>query len=58
MSPISRGIDRIFVDGFGTDADTNGRFKKLLRSGGDGLSTAFDMPTLLGREFGRPVGQR
>ena len=36
--------------GFGTAADTNTRFKELLRSGGDGLSTAFDMPTLLGRD--------
>jgi methylmalonyl-CoA mutase N-terminal domain/subunit len=36
--------------GFGTAADTNGRFKELLRAGGDGLSTAFDMPTLLGRD--------
>ena len=34
--------------GFGTAADTNARFKELLRSGGSGLSTAFDMPTLLG----------
>src|SRR5580704_3160491 len=33
--------------GFGTAQDTNLRFKELLRSGGDGLSTAFDMPTLL-----------
>jgi methylmalonyl-CoA mutase N-terminal domain/subunit len=36
--------------GFGTAADTNARFKELLRAGGDGLSTAFDMPTLLGRD--------
>ncbi|HEX3621698.1 MAG TPA: methylmalonyl-CoA mutase family protein, partial [Acidimicrobiales bacterium] len=36
--------------GFGSAADTNGRFKELLRAGGDGLSTAFDMPTLLGRD--------
>src|SRR5580693_9078274 len=36
--------------GFGTAQDTNGRFKELLRSGGNGLSTAFDMPTLLGRD--------
>ena len=36
--------------GFGSAADTNGRFKELLRVGGDGLSTAFDMPTLLGRD--------
>src|SRR5215510_11291749 len=34
--------------GFGTAEDTNGRFKEILRSGGTGLSTAFDMPTLLG----------
>ena len=36
--------------GFGTAEDTNVRFKELLRSGGSGLSTAFDMPTLLGRD--------
>ena len=36
--------------GFGTAEDTNHRFKELLRSGGNGLSTAFDMPTLLGRD--------
>src|SRR5579864_4686831 len=36
--------------GFGTAADTNGRFKELLASGGNGLSTAFDMPTLMGRD--------
>ena len=40
--------------GFGTAADTNGRFKELLRAGGDGLSTAFDMPTLLGRDSDDP----
>ncbi len=34
--------------GFGTAEDTNARFKALLRNGGSGLSTAFDMPTLLG----------
>jgi methylmalonyl-CoA mutase N-terminal domain/subunit len=36
--------------GFGTAEDTNGRFKELLRAGASGLSTAFDMPTLLGRD--------
>ena len=36
--------------GFGSAEDTNHRFKELLRAGGDGLSTAFDMPTLLGRD--------
>jgi methylmalonyl-CoA mutase N-terminal domain/subunit len=40
--------------GFGSAADTNGRFKELLRAGGDGLSTAFDMPTLLGRDSDDP----
>jgi methylmalonyl-CoA mutase N-terminal domain/subunit len=40
---------RMFA-GFGTAEDTNARFKELLHSGGGGLSTAFDMPTLLGRD--------
>jgi methylmalonyl-CoA mutase, N-terminal domain len=38
---------RMFA-GFGTAEDTNWRFKEIIKSGGDGLSTAFDMPTLLG----------
>ena len=40
---------RMFA-GFGTAEDTNGRFKDILRNGGTGLSTAFDMPTLMGRD--------
>src|SRR3954463_7641726 len=40
---------RMFA-GFGTAEDTNARFKEILRSGGDGLSTAFDLPTLMGRD--------
>src|SRR3954471_23535392 len=40
---------RMFA-GFGTAVDTNGRFHEILRAGGDGLSTAFDLPTLLGRD--------
>ena len=40
---------RMFA-GFGTAVDTNGRFKDILRNGGTGLSTAFDMPTLMGRD--------
>ncbi|MDH3680760.1 MAG: methylmalonyl-CoA mutase family protein [Acidimicrobiia bacterium] len=40
---------RMFA-GFGTAEDTNLRFKELLRHGGTGLSTAFDMPTLMGRD--------
>ncbi|MEM7049716.1 MAG: methylmalonyl-CoA mutase family protein [Acidobacteriota bacterium] len=34
--------------GFGTAADTNERFKYLLANGQDGLSVAFDLPTLYG----------
>lgn len=40
---------RMFA-GFGTAADTNRRFKELLAAGGTGLSTAFDMPTLMGAD--------
>jgi len=36
--------------GFGTPEDTNGRFKYLLANGQTGLSTAFDLPTLMGRD--------
>ncbi len=43
--------------GFGTASDTNGRFHGLLRAGGDGLSTAFDMPTLLGRDSDDPLAR-
>ena len=38
---------RMFA-GFGTPEDTNRRFKYLLEHGQTGLSTAFDMPTLMG----------
>ena len=34
--------------GFGLAEDTNQRFHFLLKQGQDGLSTAFDMPTLMG----------
>src|SRR5580698_8962954 len=43
--------------GFGSAADTNERFKELLRAGGDGLSTAFDMPTLLGCDSDDPLAK-
>ena len=45
---------RMFA-GFGTAEDTNWRFKEILKSGGDGLSTAFDMPTLLGIDSDDPM---
>ena len=40
---------RMFA-GFGTAPDTNRRFHELLDAGGDGLSTAFDLPTLMGKD--------
>lgn len=36
--------------GYGTAKDTNARFKYLLSHGETGLSVAFDMPTLMGRD--------
>ena len=45
---------RMFA-GFGTPADTNERFKAILAAGGDGLSTAFDMPTLMGLDSDDPM---
>jgi len=36
--------------GFGTPEETNGRYKALLKAGGTGLSVAFDLPTLMGRD--------
>ncbi len=40
---------RMFA-GFGIAPDTNRRFHELLDAGSDGLSTAFDLPTLMGRD--------
>jgi methylmalonyl-CoA mutase, N-terminal domain len=36
--------------GFGTPEDTNERYKTLLRAGSTGLSVAYDLPTLMGRD--------
>jgi methylmalonyl-CoA mutase N-terminal domain/subunit len=36
--------------GFGTPEDTNARYKALLAAGSTGLSVAFDLPTLMGRD--------
>lgn len=41
--------------GFGTPEDTNRRFKYLLEHGETGLSTAFDMPTLMGYDSDSPL---
>jgi len=40
--------------GFGSAEETNARFKFLLQQGQTGLSTAFDMPTLLGYDSDHP----
>ena len=41
--------------GFGTAEDTNRRFHEILEAGGDGLSVAFDLPTLMGRDSDDPL---
>ncbi len=41
--------------GFGSPEDTNERFKYLLKKGQTGLSVAFDLPTLMGRDSDDPV---
>ncbi len=47
---------RMFA-GFGTAEDTNVRFRDLLRAGGDGLSVAYDLPTLMGRDSDDPLSE-
>jgi methylmalonyl-CoA mutase N-terminal domain/subunit len=62
--PYTRGIHasgyrtklwtmRMFA-GFSTAVETNARFKELLAAGGTGLSVAFDLPTLMGRDSDDP----
>ena len=41
--------------GFGTPEETNARYKQLLAAGGTGLSVAFDLPTLMGRDPDHPL---
>jgi methylmalonyl-CoA mutase N-terminal domain/subunit len=62
--PYTRGIHRTMYRGriwtmrqfagFGTAADTNKRYKYLLKHGGTGLSVAFHMPTIMGRDSDHP----
>jgi methylmalonyl-CoA mutase, N-terminal domain len=40
--------------GFGNAEQTNARYKMILAEGGHGLSVAFDMPTLMGRDSDEP----
>jgi len=41
--------------GFGNAAQTNARYRQILAAGGGGLSVAFDMPTLMGRDSDEPL---
>ena len=43
--------------GFGSAFDTNKRFKYLLSQGQTGLSTAFDLPTLMGLDADNPLSE-
>src|SRR5262245_46367901 len=65
--PFTRGIHstmyrgklwtmRMFA-GFGAPEDTNQRFRYLLAQGQTGLSTAFDMPTLMGYDPDHPLSR-
>lgn len=47
---------RMFA-GFGSAEQTNERFKKLLAAGQTGLSTAFDLPTLMGYDSDHPLAK-
>ena len=47
---------RMFA-GFGTAEDTNARFHEILRAGGGGLSVAYDLPTLMGRDSDDPLSE-
>src|SRR5512140_3179388 len=43
--------------GFGTPEDTNARYHYLLAHGQTGLSVAFDLPTLMGRDSDAPMSE-
>ena len=63
--PITRGVyhtmyrGRLWTmrqfAGFGTPEETNARYQFLLEQGQGGLSVAFDMPTLMGRDSDDPL---
>ncbi len=65
--PFTRGVyasmyrDKLFTmrqfAGFGGAAETNERYRFLLSQGQTGLSVAFDMPTLMGRDSDDPLGE-
>lgn len=43
-------VDDAAVQRFATPEETNKRYRYILEQGGDGLSVAFDLPTLMGRD--------
>ena len=45
------------IAGFGTGEDTNRRFKFLIAQGQTGISTDFDMPTLMGYDSDHPMSE-
>jgi methylmalonyl-CoA mutase, N-terminal domain len=63
--PYTRGVHRTMYRGkvwtmrqfagFGSPRETNARFKYLLEHGSHGLSVAFDLPTLMGRDPDHPL---
>jgi methylmalonyl-CoA mutase N-terminal domain/subunit len=65
--PFTRGIHKNMYrgklwtirqfSGFGRAEDTNKRWKFLLEQGQTGLSTAFDMPTLMGLDSDHPLAE-
>ena len=62
--PFTRGVHRTgyrgkpwtirMFSGFGSVEETNQRYKDLLATGNNGLSIAFDMPTLMGYDHDEP----
>lgn len=67
QAPFTRGIQpnmhrgRLWTmrqyAGFGTAAQSNARYRELLRQGQTGLSVAFDLPTQMGRDSDHPRAQ-
>ncbi|HJP40895.1 MAG TPA: methylmalonyl-CoA mutase family protein [Dehalococcoidia bacterium] len=65
--PFTRGVHRTgyrgkpwtirMFSGFGSVEETNQRYKDLLATGNNGLSVAFDMPTLMGYDHDEPWAQ-
>ncbi len=43
--------------GFGTPAETNERFKLMIKNGQNGLNVAFDLPTQMGYDSDHPLAQ-